>query len=78
MVFQDHFANTGLFTLKSAAADLRYSFLGCCNTNPISTIFFVLMWAFTRWQTGMLTHKQAISLIQQFQIHYILVQRPVE
>ncbi len=37
--FQDHFANTGLFTLKSAAADLRYSFLGCCNTNQLVTFY---------------------------------------
>ncbi len=35
--FQDHFAETGLFTLKAAACDLRYSYFGCCNTNSLVT-----------------------------------------
>nr|UHK06843.1 MAG: ORF1 [Torque teno midi virus] len=37
--FQDQFADTGLLALKTAAADLRYSYLGCCNENTIITFF---------------------------------------
>nr|UHK06831.1 MAG: ORF1 [Torque teno midi virus] len=35
--YQDLFADTGLVSIKTAAADLRYSYLGCCNENTIIT-----------------------------------------
>nr|UHM26060.1 MAG: ORF1 [Torque teno midi virus] len=37
--FQQHIAETGLVTIKSAACNLRYSFLGCCNTNQLVTFY---------------------------------------
>lgn len=39
--FQDQFSDTGLLSLKTAAADLRYSYLGCCNENTIITFFAI-------------------------------------
>ncbi len=33
--FQQHIAETGLVTIKTAACNLRYSFLGCCNSNQL-------------------------------------------
>lgn len=37
--FQQHIAETGLLTLKAAACDFRYGFLGCCNTNELVTFY---------------------------------------
>nr|UHM26053.1 MAG: ORF1 [Torque teno midi virus] len=37
--FQQHIAETGLLTLKTSACNLRYSFLGCCNTNQLVTFY---------------------------------------
>lgn len=39
--FQEHFAHAGLFLVKAAAMNLRYSHLGCCNTNRITTLFYL-------------------------------------
>nr|UHK03863.1 MAG: ORF1 [Torque teno midi virus] len=35
--FQEGFADTGLIQLHTAAADLRYPHLGCCNTNQLAS-----------------------------------------
>nr|UHM27430.1 MAG: ORF1 [Torque teno midi virus] len=37
--FQDQFADTGLFTIRAAACDLRYGFFGCCNENDLVGFF---------------------------------------
>nr|UHK06454.1 MAG: ORF1 [Torque teno midi virus] len=34
--FQESFSDTGLLQLHTAAADLRYPHLGCCNTNQLA------------------------------------------
>lgn len=39
--FQDQFSDTGLLSLTIAAADLRYSYLGCCNENTIVTFISI-------------------------------------
>lgn len=39
--FQEHFAHAGLFLVKAAACNFRYSHLGCCNTNRITTLFYL-------------------------------------
>lgn len=36
--FQESSANTGLVQLQTAACDLRYAHLGCCNQNQLATI----------------------------------------
>nr|UHK06441.1 MAG: ORF1 [Torque teno midi virus] len=36
--FQESFADTGLITLHTSAADLRYPHLGCCNTNQLASM----------------------------------------
>nr|UHK03670.1 MAG: ORF1 [Torque teno midi virus]UHK03705.1 MAG: ORF1 [Torque teno midi virus]UHM26057.1 MAG: ORF1 [Torque teno midi virus] len=37
--FQQHIAETGLVTIKTAACNLRYSFLGCCNSNQLVAFY---------------------------------------
>nr|UHK04344.1 MAG: ORF1 [Torque teno midi virus] len=37
--FQDQFSKQGLLTLYTAACDLRFSYLGCCNTNQLLSIY---------------------------------------
>lgn len=37
--FQDQFATQGLVTLFTAACDVRFSYLGCCNTNQLLSIY---------------------------------------
>nr|UHK07447.1 MAG: ORF1 [Torque teno midi virus] len=39
--FQEHFAHEPLVQIDATAANLNYSNLGCCNTNPISTFFCI-------------------------------------
>nr|UHM26770.1 MAG: ORF1 [Torque teno midi virus] len=39
--FQEDFVTAGLLLLRAAAANLRYSNLGCCNTNQIVTAFSI-------------------------------------
>nr|UHK04066.1 MAG: ORF1 [Torque teno midi virus] len=39
--FQDQFSETGLVALTISSADLRYSYLGCCNENTIITFFAI-------------------------------------
>lgn len=37
--FQETFSSAGLLKLTTAAADLSYSYLGCCDTNRLITFF---------------------------------------
>lgn len=37
--FQDQFSKQGLVTLYTAACDVRFSYLGCCNTNQLLSIY---------------------------------------
>nr|UHM26677.1 MAG: ORF1 [Torque teno midi virus] len=39
--FQEDFATAGLLQIRAAAANFRYSNLGCCNTNQIITAFSI-------------------------------------
>lgn len=36
--FQEYFADKGLVEIHTAAANIRYSYLGCCNTNQLISI----------------------------------------
>ncbi len=36
--FQESFSDTGLIQIHTAAADLRYPHLGCCNTNQLASM----------------------------------------
>jgi len=46
--FQESSANTGLVQLQTAACNLRYAHLGCCNQNQLAT-FLALNTDFYQW-----------------------------
>nr|UHK07491.1 MAG: ORF1 [Torque teno midi virus] len=39
--FQEHFSTEPLLLVQASACNFNYSNLGCCNTNPVSTFFYI-------------------------------------
>ncbi len=39
--FQEHFSHEPLLMIQASAANLNYSNLGCCNTNQMTTFFYI-------------------------------------
>ncbi len=61
MVFQEAFAETGLVQLTSAACDLDFSYMGCCNQNQLITFYALNLQFYTKAGWGNATAPGTLS-----------------